>query len=122
MEAERQVVDVPEDHAGKPSRRLLPDLFEQGIAQIVGKDSGKAGRGISHNQHRDDAERLATGGHAVDHRLVGERHQQDRCLAGEHQRERGDDSHPQLKAPLGPEHWQETPQRPEPGASRLFLL
>ena len=55
------------------------------------------------------------GGHAVDHRLVGERHQQDRGLAGEDQQHGGDDARLQLGLALRPQHRQEAPQRREAG-------
>ena len=55
MEAQRQVVDVAEDLAREPPRRVLPDLLEQGVAQIVGKHAGEARRRIAGDEAGDDA-------------------------------------------------------------------
>ncbi len=76
MEAQRQIVDMAEDRPGEPPRGVLPDLLEQGIAQIVRKDAGEARRGIAGHEPSDDRERCTVRRHAVDHRLVGERHEQ----------------------------------------------
>ena len=44
VEAQRQVVDVAEDPRRQPPARLLADLLEHGVAQIVGQHAGEARR------------------------------------------------------------------------------
>ena len=100
MEAQRQVVDVAENLAREPARRILPDLLEQGIAKIVGKDPGEARRRIGGNQRSDDAEGDRRAGHSVDDRLVGEGHGQNDGLPGKDQQDRSDD--PRLQLGLRP--------------------
>ena len=42
VEAQRQIVDVAEHLARQPSRRVLSDFLEQGVAQIVRQNAGEA--------------------------------------------------------------------------------
>ena len=122
MEAQRQVVDVAENLAREPARRILPDLLEQGVAKIVGKNPGEARRRISGNQRSDDAEGYRRTGHSVDDRLVGEGHGQNDGLPGKDQQDRGDDPGLQLGFALGPEHREEAEQRLHSAPPLIFLF
>ena len=97
VEAQRQIVDVAEHLAGEPPRGVLPDLLEQGVAQIVRQHAGEARGGVAGDQRRRRRRTARVRRHAVDHRFVGERHQQHRRLAGEHQHHRGDDAQPSAR-------------------------
>jgi hypothetical protein len=121
VEAQRQIVDVPEYLAGEPPRGVLPDLLEQSVAEVVRQHAGEARRRVSRDERRNHAERRGVARHAVDHRLVGEGHQQDRGLAGKDQHDRRDDADLQLGLALGPEHREEAPQRAEAAAGFRLL-
>ena len=121
MEAQRQIVDVAEDLAGEPPRRVLPDLLEHGVAQIVRQHAAEARRGVS---RRPGRRRRANGAHGalirstadlVAHKGIDEA---DR-LAGEHQQHRDDDARLELALALRPQHRQEPPQRREPAVRLL---
>ena len=118
VEAERQIVDMAEHLSGQPARCILTDLFEQGVAQIVRQHSGKARGGISKDHSDDDPGGGARPAHAVDHRLVGERHQQHRRLARKHQHDRANDPRLELALALWPQHRKE-PQQDLEAAARL---
>ena len=63
MEAQAEVVDVPEHLGREAPRGTLADLLEQRVAQIVGKHAGEAGGRIAGDEPGDDAERRGPPGH-----------------------------------------------------------
>ena len=73
-------MDVTENVSGEPPRRILADLLEDRVAEVVRKYSGEARRRISRDQPRDDFEGRLVARHSVDHGFVGERHQKHRGL------------------------------------------
>ena len=96
-------MDVAEHPRGQGEGGALADLLEQGVAQIVGQHPAEARGAIAEHQPGDDRERRDVRRHAVDHRFVGERHQQHRRLAGEDQQDRADHPRLELAFALGPQ-------------------
>ena len=94
VKAERKIVDVAKDLRRQPAGGALTYFFKQGIAQIVEQHARKTRDGISDDQHQDHAGGLGRPAHSVDHRLVGKRHREHRCLA--HQDKHDGEDHAQL--------------------------
>ena len=113
MESQRQAVQMGKDIGRQPPRRLLPDLFEDDIAHIVEQHLPEPRDAISRHQreqHRQfGAQRVV--GHAVDNRLVKERHRQNGRLGAQHQQSGNDNAQPQVWLTLGPEIGQKALER-----------
>ena len=59
MEAQRELVEVPEHARRQPPRRVLPDALEYGIPQIIEQGRRKARAGITEYQGDHDPHRTA---------------------------------------------------------------
>ena len=105
-------MDVPEHLAGQRAHGVLPDLFENRVAQIVGQHSAEARCAIGKNQtdHHGGGRMSA---HPVDGELERIGHGNRHRLAGEHQQHGGNHTRFQFRFALRPEHRQEAPKRPE---------
>jgi hypothetical protein len=119
VEAQGQRVDVTEHLPGKPPSGGLPDLFENGVAQIVGKHVAEARAGIGKHQPGDDPERRVRR-HSVHGKLQRIGEQQRYRLADDDQQDGNDDPRLQLAIALRPQHRKESDERREGPALNLI--
>ena len=105
---------------GQMPRRVLPDTFEDDVAQIVEQYPGKARARIGDDERDRD---LHFGpqrrGHSVDRTLVDKPHRQRDRLRHDDQQQREHDTHTQTPVIGGPQIGQEAAERGEPGGGRL---
>ena len=118
VKAQRQSVDVAEYPRRQPPRRLLANLLEHRVAQIVGQHGAEPRRRISRDQGDDRHRRGPRPAHRIDHPFEGVRdHQPDR-LAGQHQHQSSDHPRLQLAFALGPQQRQKAQHDLQAGVAR----